>query len=103
MRSLKKELTKLLRKKSGYPPLDKFLNCPSRLELDHDSDSKDEEDIDRTIRVILGRSKHVRNRAMKKKSLGLLMKKILLCGSGFSSRPRLGDTFQESRMEKVSI
>ncbi|KAL0429939.1 UNVERIFIED_CONTAM: hypothetical protein Sradi_0619900 [Sesamum radiatum] len=74
---LQKELTKLLRRKPAASkpeepmadlPLDRFLNCPSSLEVDrtvsdrfstYSVDDKDEEEIDRTIRIILGRCKDV--------------------------------------------
>lgn len=106
VRSLQKELTKLLRQKSSSKaaeettadlPLDNFLNCPSSLEVDLDSD------IDRTIRIILGRCKDVKKRAIGKKSLYFLLKKMFVCGSGFASTPNLRHIFQESRMEKVTI
>ncbi|CAH1422865.1 unnamed protein product [Lactuca virosa] len=89
---LQKELTKLLSKKpaankqgeiSADLPLDRFLNCPSSLEVDRrlsttvitNQDDK-EEDIDRTIRVILG-------------------------SSGLPPMPSLQDRLPESRMERL--
>lgn len=126
---LQKELTKLLRRKPAVPattkvegdiqnaadlPLDRFLNCPSSLEVSRRistagcsiSGDKDDEDIDRTIRVIIDRCKDVcmeKNRkALGKKSVSFLFKKFV-CSSGFGPSPSLRDTFQESRMEKVYI
>ncbi|XP_010531879.1 PREDICTED: uncharacterized protein LOC104808059 isoform X2 [Tarenaya hassleriana] len=128
---LQKELTKLLtrtkkrksdvhRELTNNLPLDRFLNCPSSLEVDRrictaDSDGKEEEDIERTINVIIGRCKEisaVNNRKKKKKkkkmdigkaSVSYLLKKIFVCTDGFplpSPAPGLRDTLQESRMEK---
>ena len=118
---LQKELTKLLSRKPTSAvekelanlPLDRFLNCPSSLEVDRRisnalcSDSGDrEEDIDRTISVILGRCKDIcaenKKKAIGKKSISFLLKKMFVCTSGFSPAPSLRDTLQESRMEKVN-
>ncbi|XP_017978194.1 PREDICTED: uncharacterized protein LOC18596248 [Theobroma cacao] len=117
---LQKELTKLLSRKPTSDvqkelanlPLDRFLNCPSSLEVDRRisnalcSDSGDrEEDIDRTISVILGRCKDIcaenKKKAIGKKSISFLLKKMFVCASGFSPAPSLSDTLQESRMEKL--
>lgn len=121
---LQKELTKLLSRKPAVLkpeeqpppiadlPLDRFLNCPSSLEVDRNSsnrfstysDDKDEEEIDRTIRIILGRCKDVcekKKKSIGKKSLSFLVKKVFACTSGFVPTPSLRDTFQESRMEKL--
>ncbi|KAH1064335.1 hypothetical protein J1N35_029322 [Gossypium stocksii] len=73
---LEKELTKLLSQKPASDvkkelanlPLDRFLNYPSSLEVDRmisnavcsdSGDKSDQEDIDRTISVILGRCKDI--------------------------------------------
>lgn len=130
---LQKALTRLLKKKptttttvaaSKAPPhegsedaadlpLDRFLNCPSSLEVDRtissrfsvNSDYRDEEEIDRTIRVIIGRCKEVcmenNKKEIGKKSISFLLKKVFVCRSGFAPAPSLRDTLQESRMEKV--
>ncbi|GAA0144202.1 hypothetical protein LIER_04710 [Lithospermum erythrorhizon] len=116
---LQKELKKLLTKKPEVDkinelPLDRFLNCPSSLEVDrrvsgrfstNSNDMVDEEEIDRTIRVILGRCKDVRmenkNKSIGKKSISFLFKKMFVCSSGFAPTPTLRETFQESRMEKL--
>ncbi|XP_010537630.1 PREDICTED: uncharacterized protein LOC104812257 [Tarenaya hassleriana] len=128
---LQKELTKLLtrtkKRKSDVHreiiasnlPLDRFLNCPSSLEVDRrisnalcgiDPDDKGE-DIERTIGVILGRCKEISTENKRKKktdigkaSVSYLLKKIFVCSDGFSSpspSPSLRDTLQESRMEKL--
>ncbi|KAL7140407.1 hypothetical protein ABFS83_09G118800 [Erythranthe nasuta] len=124
---LQKELTKLLSKKSATKPtdeksvanlpLDRFLNCPSSLEMDRInsnrfstySDNRDEEEeIDRTIRIILGRCKDVYDKKKKNsnktigiKSLSFLVKKMFVCRSGFGPTTSFRDTLQESRMEKL--
>lgn len=119
---LEKGLTKLLSKKSAPKvdgeianlPLDRFLNCPSSLEVDRrisislcsDLNDKDEEDdINRTIRVILGRCRDACTETKKKsignKSVSFLLKKMFVCRSGFAPAPSLRDTLQESRMEKL--
>ncbi|KAK7349312.1 hypothetical protein VNO77_06583 [Canavalia gladiata] len=117
---LQKELTKLLRRKPNVEkeiselPLDRFLNCPSSLEVDRrisnalcsESDDK-EEDIEKTLSVILDKCKDIcadnRKKAIGKKSISFLLKKIFVCRSGFAPTPTptLRDTLQESRMEKL--
>ncbi|XP_076891160.1 protein DEEPER ROOTING 1-like [Bidens hawaiensis] len=107
---LQKELTKLLTKKQETPadlPLDIFLNCPSSLEVDRRlpvkvNDNDKEEEIDQTIRVILGRCNDLCNKkAIRKKSISFLFKKIFVCGNGFPSIPSFRDPLPESRMEKL--
>lgn len=131
---LQKELMKLLsrtkKRKSDVNrelmknlPLDRFLNCPSSLEVDRrisnalcavvdSSEENMEEDIERTISVILGRCKEIsigskknkEKRDISKTSVSYLFKKIFVCKDGFSTTPTpsLRDTLQESRMEKVN-
>jgi hypothetical protein len=71
-----------------------------------DVDDK-EDDIERTISVILGRCKDIcennKKKAIGKKSISFLLKKIFVCRSGFAPQPSLRDTLQESRMEKVCL
>ena len=117
---LQKELTKLLKRKPNVEeeiaelPLDRFLNCPSSLEVDRRisnalcSDSEDkEEDIEKTLGVILGKCKEIcadsSKKAIGKRSVSFLLKKMFACRSGFAPAPSLRDTLQESRMEKVPI
>ncbi|CAN1286915.1 Protein DEEPER ROOTING 1 [Linum perenne] len=121
---LQKELTKLLSKKPNHNkekelianlPLDRFLNCPSSLEVDRrlstgvaSSHNDSEDDIERTISVILGRCKDIQakkkgSKAIGKKSISFLLKKMFVCSSGFGPQPSLRDTLAESRMEKVHI
>ncbi|XP_027353079.1 uncharacterized protein LOC113863634 [Abrus precatorius] len=119
---LQKELTKLLRQKPNVEkeiaelPLDRFLNCPSSLEVDRrisdalctDSEEKEEdEDIEKTLSVILSKFKEIcadnSKKAIGKKSISFLLKKMFVCRSGFTPSPSLRDTLQlqESRMEKL--
>ncbi|KAI4329069.1 hypothetical protein L6164_021371 [Bauhinia variegata] len=115
---LQKELTKLLRKKPNVEkeiselPLDRFLNCPSSLEVDRrisnalcgDSGDK-EEDIEKTLSVILGKCKDIceenGKKVIGKKSISFLLKKMFVCRSGFAVPPSPRDTLQESRMETL--
>ncbi|CAN6844821.1 unnamed protein product [Brassica oleracea] len=128
---LQNELTKLLTRKNkkrksdvnkelANLPLDRFLNCPSSFEVDSrisnafsgggDSD-ENQEDIERTISIILGRCKAIYTesknekkgkRDVSKTSVSHLLKKMFVCTEGLSPIPNPGlrDTFQESRMEK---
>ncbi|PON93444.1 hypothetical protein TorRG33x02_107220 [Trema orientale] len=121
---LQKELTKLLSRKPNKEreiadlPLDRFLNCPSSLEVDRrisnalcstdsDHDYYKDEDIDKTISVILGRCREAisagknKKENIGKKSISFLLKKMFVCRSGFAPAPSLRDTLQESRMEKL--
>ncbi|KAJ8755802.1 hypothetical protein K2173_024347 [Erythroxylum novogranatense] len=118
---LQKELTKLLSKKPTSErekekeianlPLDRFLNCPTTLEVSRrisntctSAIDEKEDDIERTISVILGRCKNIcenKKKEIGKKSISFLLKKMFVCRSGFSPQPRLRDTLQESRMEKL--
>ncbi|WVZ23666.1 hypothetical protein V8G54_002210 [Vigna mungo] len=116
--NLQKELTKLLRRKPKVEkeiselPLERFLNCPSSLEVDRrisnalcsESDDK-EEDIEKTLSVIIDKCKDIcadnRKKTIGKKSISFLLKKIFVCRSGFAPTPSLRDTLQESRMEKL--
>ncbi|CAH8388919.1 unnamed protein product [Eruca vesicaria subsp. sativa] len=97
-------------------PLDRFLNCPSSLDVERrisnalcavvDS-SEESDDMERTINVILGRCKEISIESKKtdisKTSVSYLFKKIFVCADGFSTSPNpsLRDTLQESRMEKL--
>ncbi|KAK2406590.1 protein NEGATIVE GRAVITROPIC RESPONSE OF ROOTS [Trifolium repens] len=116
---LQKELTKLLRKKPNVEkeiselPLDRFLNCPSSLEVDRrisnalcsESGGDKDEDIEKTLSVILDKCKDIcaekTKKSIGKKSISFLLKKMFVCRSGFAPTPSLRDTLQESRMEKL--
>ncbi|KAF9615051.1 hypothetical protein IFM89_021622 [Coptis chinensis] len=116
---LQKELTKLLSRKPTQAefedgislPLDKFLNCPSSLEVDRtisntlceDSDEKMVDDNTRSS-VVLSNGKDMcmeKNKSIRKKSFSFLLKKMFVCRSGFSPAPSLIDPIPESRMEKL--
>ncbi|KAE8656226.1 putative polygalacturonase [Hibiscus syriacus] len=119
---LEEELTRLLSRKPAPDvkkevanlPLDRFLNCPSSLEVDRriskalcsdSGDKSDQDDIDRAISVILGRCKDIcaenNKKSIGKKSISFLLKKMFVCSSGFSPAPSIRDTLQESKMEKL--
>ncbi|KAJ4959535.1 hypothetical protein NE237_026646 [Protea cynaroides] len=129
---LQHELTKLLSHKpvfseakstggSSNLPLDKFLNCPSSLEVDRtnctkfcdDLDDKDHQYLQRNIShdvVLTSKGKDVcldsdSANAIKKRSVSFLLKKMFACRSGFALAPNmtpgLRDPLPESRMEKL--
>lgn len=122
---LQKELTKLLSRRPATSktqdemadlPLDRFLNCPSSLEVDRrissshcvepESGYGDDLDIERTISVIIRKCREIcedkkKKEAIGKKSISFLLKKMFVCRSGFAPAPSLRDTLQESRTEKV--
>ncbi|CAN0877718.1 Protein DEEPER ROOTING 1 [Linum grandiflorum] len=121
---LQKELNKLLTRKSDSEkekekevvvdfPLDRFLNCPSSLEIDRRLSTKvvdnqgdeEEDDIERTISVILDKCKDIRakkkEKAIGKKSISFLLKKMFVCSSGFARQPSFKDPLGDSRMEKL--
>ncbi|CAN1827982.1 Protein DEEPER ROOTING 1 [Linum perenne] len=115
---LQKEKPDLLKKEKNEDvvanfPLDRFLNCPSSLEidrrlstsLDERYENDDGDDIERTISVILGKCKDIRAKKKEKnigkKSISFLLKKMFVCSSGFAPQPSMKDTLGESRMEKV--
>ncbi|XP_058079414.1 protein NEGATIVE GRAVITROPIC RESPONSE OF ROOTS-like [Magnolia sinica] len=118
---LQNELLKLLSRKpvaneEGEKvnlPLDKFLNCPSSLEVDrtncqqfcnHDSNGMDSQDLSRNSNVVLSKGKEVfmdNNNVIRQRSLSFLIKKMFVCRGGFSPAPSLRDSVPESRMEKI--
>ncbi|XP_030473470.1 protein NEGATIVE GRAVITROPIC RESPONSE OF ROOTS-like [Syzygium oleosum] len=117
---LQKALTKLLSRKPSSKverettdlPLDRFLNCPSSLEVDRRISSSlcskpgdRDEDIERTISIIIGKCKEIcadnGKKAIGKKSISFLLKKMFVCRSGFAPATSLRDPLPESRMEKL--
>lgn len=117
---LQKALTKLLSRKPSSKverettdlPLDRFLNCPSSLEVDRRISSSlfsepgdRDEDIERTISIIIGKCKEIcadnGKKAIGKKFISFLLKKMFVCRSGFAPATSLRDPLPESRMEKV--
>ncbi|CAL9081942.1 unnamed protein product, partial [Musa textilis] len=123
--TLQKELAKLLSRKpkcrtSGSEiaeeeeeeegranlPLNRFLNCPSSLEVDRTTSLKLDShgDLSPYTKVILSKAKDAllgNRNAIKKKSLSFLLKKICVCGSGFESPPSFRDPIPEPRIEKI--
>ena len=125
---LQKELRKLLSRKpkSGTDgsekggeranlPLNRFLNCPSSLEVDRRDCVKFSDDVDRgenngdlspDSKIILSKAKDIladKRNAMGQKSFSFLLKKMFVCGSGFVPAPSLRDQLSETRMEKVNM
>jgi hypothetical protein len=120
VKKLQEALTKLLKRKpkSGEEetanlPLDRFLNCPSSLEVErtgkknNNSDDKNEiGDLSPHTKMILCKARDllVNNKStMKQKSLKFLLKKLFVCGGGFMPKPSpsLRDPTPETRMDKV--
>ncbi|OIW13530.1 hypothetical protein TanjilG_29271 [Lupinus angustifolius] len=66
---------------------------------------KEDENIEKTLSVILGKCKEIcadnKKKSVGKKSLSFLLKKMFVCRSGFAPTPTLRDTLQESKMEKL--
>ncbi|KAJ6805066.1 uncharacterized protein M6B38_182000 [Iris pallida] len=123
---LQKELTKLLTHKPksstdgsekggerANHPLNRFLNCPSSLEVERrdclrlcgDLDGGENNgDLSPNTRIILNKAKDIladKSNAIRKKSLTFLLKKMFVCRSGFTQPPSLRDPLPESRMEKL--
>ncbi|CAL9080995.1 unnamed protein product, partial [Musa acuminata var. zebrina] len=122
---LQKELKKLLTRKSKLKsngseigeedranlPLNRFLNCPSSLEVDRTANTKHEcsenennGDLSPNTKIMLSklRDSLLGNRnAIKKKSISFLLKKVFVCGGGFAPAPSSRDPAPESRMEKI--
>ncbi|XP_064950846.1 protein DEEPER ROOTING 1-like isoform X1 [Musa acuminata AAA Group] len=122
--TLQKELAKLLSRKpkcstSGSEiaeeeeeegranlPLNRFLNCPSSLEVDRTTSLKldNNGDLSPYTKIILSKVKDAlqgNRNAIKKKSLSFLLKKICVCRSGFESPPSFKDPIPEPRIEKI--
>ncbi|XP_077239956.1 protein DEEPER ROOTING 1-like [Tasmannia lanceolata] len=119
---LQEQLTKLLslkpvsnaiesRGEIANLPLDKFLNCPSSLEVDRtncqrfcDDVDKDDGSLSRSTSIILSKSKEVctdNSTAIRQRSLSFLLKKMFVCRGGFAAAPSLRDQLPETRMEKL--
>ncbi|GAB2269056.1 hypothetical protein Dimus_003986 [Dionaea muscipula] len=126
---LQKELTKLLKRKPSdhviipnpdILPLDRFLNCPSSLEISRrmpvtaacsELAELRKDGIEHTISVIIGKCKEVRaerekkknkEAAIGKKSFSFLLNKFCAFSTtAFSPAPSFRDPLLESRMEKL--
>lgn len=93
-------------------PLNRFLNCPSNLDADRTTSTKnsnnfdnaDDADISTNAKIILSKATDLladKKSGIRKTSLKLLLKKMFVCHSGFVPTPSLRDPFPETRMEKV--
>jgi len=99
------------------PPLDRFLNCPSCLEVDRrvqttakhgecGGGQEGEGDLSPDTKIILTRARDLLDSGggIKQRSFKFLLKKMFACNGGFSAAPprSLKDPV-ESRMEKVCV
>ncbi|XP_026440713.1 uncharacterized protein LOC113339693 [Papaver somniferum] len=89
-------------------PLDKFLNCPSSLEVERKviNDVPCERELRPSLSVISSMRKSSspkRTKSQKKKSIYLLLKKMFVCRSGFPppAPPSFSDSLPESQIEKL--
>jgi hypothetical protein len=87
-------------------PLDRFLNCPSSLEVDRRV-KQDEDDLSPNTKIILSMAKDLlantgnsRGSGIKNKSFKFLLRKMFVCDGGFAPSPSLKDPV-ESKMDKV--
>lgn len=94
-------------------PLDRFLNCPSSLEVDRRislrhaaGDGGENGEFSPDTQIILSKARDLlvnsNGTAIKKKSFKFLLKKMFVCHGGFGPAPSLKDPV-ESRMEKVPV
>jgi len=95
-------------------PLDRFLNCPSSLEVDRrislrhaaGDGGENGEAFSPDTQIILSKARDLlvnsNGTAIKKKSFKFLLKRMFVCHGGFAPAPSLKDPV-ESRMEKVPV
>ncbi|KAK3151865.1 hypothetical protein QOZ80_3AG0251750 [Eleusine coracana subsp. coracana] len=88
------------------PPLDRFLNCPSSLEVDRRVQTKHAEgdgDLSPDTKIVLTKARDLLNNGngndIRQKSFKFLLKKMFVCHGGFARPPSFKDPV-ESRMEK---
>ncbi|KAL5198040.1 hypothetical protein ABZP36_001552 [Zizania latifolia] len=87
-------------------PLDRFLNCPSSLEVDRRIPlGRQNGDFSPDTQIILTKARDLlvnttTTGAIKHKSFKFLLKKMFVCRGGFAPSPSLKDPV-ESRMEKL--
>lgn len=122
---LQKELMKLLSRKSksiadglekggerSTLPLNRFLNCPSSLEVerrdlklcDEPDGGENKGDLSPDTKIILSKARDIladKRNAIRRKSFSFLLKKMFVCRSGFAPAPSLRDQLSETRMEKL--
>ncbi|OEL24624.1 hypothetical protein BAE44_0014357, partial [Dichanthelium oligosanthes] len=94
------------------PPLDRFLNCPSCLEVDrrvqttkHGEGHDQNGDLSPDTKIILTRARDLLHNSsasgsIKQKSFKFLLNKMFVCNGGFSAPARSLKDPVESRMEK---
>jgi hypothetical protein len=89
------------------PPLDRFLNCPSSLEVDRRAQTKHAEgdgDLSPDTKIILTKARELLSNSsgsgIRQKLFKFLLKKMFVRHGGFAPAPSLKDP-RESRMEKV--
>jgi len=98
---------------SSQLPLDRFLNCPSSLEVDRRislrraaGDGGENGEFSPDTQIILSKARDLlvnsNGAAIKRKSFKFLLKKMFACRGGFGPAPSLKDPV-ESRMEKVKL
>nr|CAB3458604.1 unnamed protein product [Digitaria exilis] len=96
---------------SSQLPLDRFLNCPSSLEVDRRislrhaaGDGGENGEFSPDTQIILSKARDLlvnsNGAAIKQKSFKFLLKKMFACRGGFAPAPSLKDPV-ESRMEKL--
>ncbi|RCV13939.1 hypothetical protein SETIT_2G386700v2 [Setaria italica] len=93
---------------SSQLPLDRFLNCPSSLEVDRRISLRhaagDGGEFSPDTQIILSKARDLlvnsNGAAIKQKSFKFLLKKMFACRGGFGPAPSLKDPV-ESRMEKL--
>ncbi|KAK1649582.1 hypothetical protein QYE76_067387 [Lolium multiflorum] len=84
-------------------PLDRFLNCPSSLEVDRRNLLKRDEGDTKIVlsmsKDLLGNTSNSKGSGIKNKSFKFMLKKMFVCDGGFAPSPALKDPV-ESRMDK---
>ncbi|CAL4914836.1 unnamed protein product [Urochloa decumbens] len=124
VKKLQDALTRLLRRAKSKssargsgagedrPPLDRFLNCPSCLEVDrrvrtprHGDGDSQSGDLSPQTKIILTRARDLLNNgsasgSIRQKSFKFLLKKMFVCNGGFPAPAQSLKDPVESRMEK---
>lgn len=97
------------------PPLDRFLNCPSCLEVDrrvqapkHGEGDGQAGDLSPDTKIILTRARDLLDNSsasssIKQRSFKFLLKKMFVCNAGIPAPGRSLKDPVESRMEKVGM
>lgn len=110
---LQNELTKLLKHKPkpkpdapeitgedrANLPLNRFLNCPSSLEVERIANINE-------AKIILNKAKDAlmdNGSKIRRRSISFLLKKMFVCKSGLPPMPNIRDSVPESKIDKVYI